>query len=215
VPRRCWTRTSAAAVVPSAIVNTQRDRPQREERLWNDITALVRIVTVFVIVVAACSLTVGAVGAMFERRRPFALLRASGVRLGELRRVMLIETTVPMVFTTLLGVGLGLAASYGEQLYDDERRTPPGADLIAGRWTTVRILGSLGYGSDPNSTRSEPLRTVGAQPIRYARMIVSVTVLPDRSVAFARSDTNPAPAGCRTTAIQLPPVRLSSAGRHV
>src|SRR5688572_13760371 len=51
--------------------------------------------------------------------------------------------------------------------------------------------------------------------MRYARRIVSVTVLPDRSVAFARSETKPGPAGCRTVAVQPPPLRRNSAGRQV
>ena len=67
---------------------------------------------VFVLLVAACSLTVSAVAGLMERRRPFALLRASGVRLGELRRIVLLETGVPLVLTALGGMGIALLVVY-------------------------------------------------------------------------------------------------------
>jgi ABC-type lipoprotein release transport system permease subunit len=41
---------------------------------------------------------------MVERRRPFALLRASGMPLGHLRRLVLFETAIPLVFTALGGI---------------------------------------------------------------------------------------------------------------
>ena len=45
---------------------------------------------------------------VLERRRPFALLRASGVRLGELRRIVLPETGVPLAVTVLGAVAVAL-----------------------------------------------------------------------------------------------------------
>ena len=66
----------------------------------------------FVLLVAACSLTVATVSGLMERRRPFALLRASGVRLGELRRIVLLETGLPLVITALGGVGTAMLVLY-------------------------------------------------------------------------------------------------------
>jgi ABC-type antimicrobial peptide transport system permease subunit len=51
-------------------------------------------------------------GSLLERRRPFALLRASGVRLGELRRVVFLETAATMVLTSAVGIGLGMLLGY-------------------------------------------------------------------------------------------------------
>jgi ABC-type antimicrobial peptide transport system permease subunit len=48
---------------------------------------------------------------VLERRRPFALLRASGVRLGDLRRIVLLETGAPLAFTVVLGVGVATLQS--------------------------------------------------------------------------------------------------------
>jgi ABC-type antimicrobial peptide transport system permease subunit len=51
-------------------------------------------------VVAAASLTVSVLAAIVERRRPFALLRTSGMPLRHLRQLVLFETSVPLVVTT-------------------------------------------------------------------------------------------------------------------
>jgi hypothetical protein len=67
---------------------------------------------VFILLVAACGLTVSVITGLIERRRPFALLRASGVRLGDLRRVVMLETGVPLVITTIGGVGIALIVVY-------------------------------------------------------------------------------------------------------
>jgi ABC-type antimicrobial peptide transport system permease subunit len=61
---------------------------------------------------ATVGLTAGMTGSLLERRRPFALRRASGVRLGELRRVVFFETAVTMVLTSAVGVGLGMLLGY-------------------------------------------------------------------------------------------------------
>jgi ABC-type antimicrobial peptide transport system permease subunit len=60
----------------------------------------------------ALSLTAGMIGGLLERRRPFALLRASGMRIGELRRVVFLETTVTMVVTSAIGMGVGMLLAY-------------------------------------------------------------------------------------------------------
>ncbi|MGH3682620.1 MAG: FtsX-like permease family protein, partial [Natronosporangium sp.] len=106
-------RTRAANLVPNAIINTDRDPVDYAlETLFVDVDRLVSVAGGFVLLIGACSLTAGMVGGLIERRRPFALLRASGMRLGELRRVVLLETTATMVVTSALGVGIGLLGGY-------------------------------------------------------------------------------------------------------
>jgi len=105
-------RTLAAVAVPDSRSQTNRDlTAQAVQRLdsWN---AILPPLMVFVLLVAACSLTVAAVTGLIERRRPFALLRASGVPLGQLRRMVLLETGVPLVLTVLCGVGLAMLIIY-------------------------------------------------------------------------------------------------------
>ena len=68
---------------------------------------------------------------VIERRRPFALLRASGLRLGELRQVVLLETAAAMFITAAASVGLGMASSYAVALFGDMVWTWPDAGVFA------------------------------------------------------------------------------------
>ncbi|WP_439661100.1 FtsX-like permease family protein [Lentzea sp. HUAS TT2] len=101
-------RTREAIAAPNAIINTRREFALREQRLWDDIESAVRFSLLVVVVVAGCGLAAGAAGGVLERRRSFALLRATGTTLGQLRRVVLLETGVPLVAMTGLGVVLGV-----------------------------------------------------------------------------------------------------------
>ncbi|MGP3917011.1 ABC transporter permease [Nonomuraea sp. 10N515B] len=62
-------RTQAALLLPRAILNTQRDTVLQESRLWAELTTLARLTTWFVVLLAGCSLTVGVVAGLIERRR--------------------------------------------------------------------------------------------------------------------------------------------------
>lgn len=105
-------RTQAANLVPNAIIHSNRDLRDRNEVFPTDIARLVSVGCLFMLLVGALGLTAGMIAGLLERRRPFALLRASGVRIGELRRVVFLETAATMVFTSVLGVGMGLVTSY-------------------------------------------------------------------------------------------------------
>ncbi|GIH02318.1 hypothetical protein Rhe02_03850 [Rhizocola hellebori] len=105
-------RTLAAVTIPASRSKTDDDLPAREAVDTSGLDAALPPVMVFVLLVAACSLTVSAINGLTERRRPFALLRASGVRLGELRRIVLLETGVPLAATVLGGVGVAMVAAY-------------------------------------------------------------------------------------------------------
>ena len=50
-------------------------------------------------------------GGLTDRKRPFSLLRLAGAPLGTLRRVVALESAVPLVVVALLSVGAGLLAS--------------------------------------------------------------------------------------------------------
>jgi ABC-type antimicrobial peptide transport system permease subunit len=67
---------------------------------------------------------------VIERRRPLALLRASGLRLGELRQVVFLETAAAMLVTAAVGVGLGMASSYALALFGDMIWTWPDAGVF-------------------------------------------------------------------------------------
>jgi hypothetical protein len=105
-------RTLAAIAVPSARTETGDELAARttEEFAWVD--GVLPPAMAFVLLVATCSLTVATVSGLMERRRPFALLRASGIRLGELRSIMLLETGLPLVITALGGMGTSMLVMY-------------------------------------------------------------------------------------------------------
>jgi hypothetical protein len=104
-------RTLAAVTVPQSRSKTSEDLATGATL---DVTALGNVLpyaTVFILLFTACSLTVSVVAGVLERRRPFALLRASGARLGELRRIVLLETGAPLAVTVLFGAGLATVQS--------------------------------------------------------------------------------------------------------
>jgi hypothetical protein len=129
-------RTQAANLVPNALIHTQQDRIDTDGFFFASLEQLQRLVWYFVLLVAACSLTVGMLAGVIERRRPFALLRASGLRLGELRQVVFLETAAAMLVTAAVGVGLGMATSYAVALFGD----------MAWTWPDVGVFAMVGIG---------------------------------------------------------------------
>jgi predicted lysophospholipase L1 biosynthesis ABC-type transport system permease subunit len=105
-------RTLAAIAVPSARTETSGELAARMTAEFAWVDGVLPPAMAFVLLVAACSLTVATVSGLMERRRPFALLRASGVRLGELRRIVLLETGLPLVITALGGMGTAMLVTY-------------------------------------------------------------------------------------------------------
>jgi hypothetical protein len=155
-------RTRAANLVPNALIHTRRDRIDTDAFFFDSLEQLQRLVWHFVLLVAACSLTVGMLAGVLERRRPFALLRASGLRLGELRRVVLLETAAAMLVTAAVGVGLGMASSYAFALFNDMAWTWPDGGVFA--MVGVGVLAALAL-----STMALPLLDAATRPdaVRY------------------------------------------------
>jgi hypothetical protein len=122
-------RTRAARLVPGAVVGTHHDNVELESRQLSELDTALRLATMFVLLVAACSLTVSVIAGLIERRRPLALLRATGVRVGELRRMVLLEAAMPLALTVLVGIALGLVASYALGKGAGDEWSPPGADF--------------------------------------------------------------------------------------
>jgi hypothetical protein len=61
--------------------------------------------------VAGSSLAVAVGGGLVERKRPFTLLRLSGVPLGALYKVVLWESVVPLMMVTVVAIGIGFGLS--------------------------------------------------------------------------------------------------------
>ncbi|GFJ93934.1 hypothetical protein Prum_075760 [Phytohabitans rumicis] len=104
-------RTLAAVAVPLSRNKTSEDLTAEPLLDLTLFASVLPYATVFILLFTACSLTVSVIAGILERRRPFALLRASGVRIGELRRIVLLETGAPLALTVLFGVGLATVQS--------------------------------------------------------------------------------------------------------
>ena len=93
--------------------------------------------------IAGCTLAAGIAAGLADRKRPFSLLRLTGARLATLRRVVALESAVPLlaVAAVAIGTGFGATAMYASV----EMRRPmvaPGAAYYL--ITAGGILAALG-----------------------------------------------------------------------
>lgn len=73
---------------------------------------LANVIIVASLALGGCSLAVSVIGGLTERRRPFSLLRLSGAPVRVLRRVVALESAVPMLAVAALAIGMGLLAAH-------------------------------------------------------------------------------------------------------
>jgi hypothetical protein len=79
------------------------------------IAMLQRMVDVGIIlclVIAGCSLAVSVAGGLIERKRPFSLLRLTGMPLAHLRSIVMLEAVVPLLVVAVISAAAGLLASH-------------------------------------------------------------------------------------------------------
>jgi hypothetical protein len=96
------------------------------------------VVVVASLIIAACSLAVNIAAGLGERKRPFSLLRLTGVPTGVLHRVVALESALPLLIVAVVSIVVGLvsAALYLSSQVDIAFRIPGIA-----YWATV--LGGL------------------------------------------------------------------------
>jgi hypothetical protein len=95
-------------------------RPAHTAREWEgDFTntlvqwqRLADVVIVASLAIAGCSLAVSVAGGIGERKRPFSLLRLAGVQVSVLRRVVVLESAVPLLVVAVLATGGGFLAAH-------------------------------------------------------------------------------------------------------
>ncbi|WP_410809054.1 FtsX-like permease family protein [Micromonospora sp. 067-2] len=73
---------------------------------------LANVIIIASLALAGCSLAVSVIGGLSERRRPFSLLRLSGAPVQVLRRVVALESAVPMLAVAAVAIGMGLLAAH-------------------------------------------------------------------------------------------------------
>jgi hypothetical protein len=121
---------------------TDEDFDSDFTRLLTAWQQLANVVILATLPIAGCSLAVAVVGGLSERRRPFSLLRLTGAPLRVLRRVVALESVVPLLIVAVVATGTGLlAAQLFLRAQMDYALRPPGAAY----WALVLagLVGSL------------------------------------------------------------------------
>jgi hypothetical protein len=72
---------------------------------------LADVVILTSLTIAGCTLATGVAGGLADRKRPFSLLRLTGARLGMLRRVIALESAVPLLAVAAVAISAGFGAS--------------------------------------------------------------------------------------------------------
>ncbi|HKD96781.1 MAG TPA: FtsX-like permease family protein [Micromonosporaceae bacterium] len=90
---------------------TENDFRSDSTKLLAQYQQLADVVILASLPIAGCSLAASLVGGLTERRRPFSLLRLTGVPLRVLRRVVALENAVPLLLVAVVAVGFGLLAA--------------------------------------------------------------------------------------------------------
>jgi hypothetical protein len=66
------------------------------------------VIIVASLIIAGCSLAVGVTAGIIDRKRPFSLLRLTGVPVGMLRRIVALEAALPLLAAAVLSAATGL-----------------------------------------------------------------------------------------------------------
>jgi cell division protein FtsX len=108
---------------------------------------LADVVILASLAIAGCSLAVSVAGGLSERRRPFSMLRLTGVPLGTLRRVVALESVTPLLIAAAVALGSGLLAAHlflTAQL--DQSLSPPALSfyviVVAGLAASLAVIAS-------------------------------------------------------------------------
>jgi hypothetical protein len=135
--------SGASAPATLAENNAQRANTKRSAGYQR----LADVVILTSLPIAGATLAVSVVAGLNDRKRPFSLLRLAGAPLGMLRRVVTLESAVPLLIGALASVGAGFLAAYlflRAQL--GETLEPPGATyygiILAGLIASLAIIAS-------------------------------------------------------------------------
>ncbi|MER7590965.1 FtsX-like permease family protein [Micromonospora sp. NPDC127501] len=108
------TRTALEAAFPAFQVapNVPGDFESEFANTLRGWEQLANVIIVASLALGGCSLAVSVIGGLTERRRPFSLLRLSGAPVRVVRRVVALESAVPMLAVAAVAIGMGLLAAH-------------------------------------------------------------------------------------------------------
>jgi len=81
------------------------------QSLDNQYQQLADVVILVSLPIAGCTLAASVAAGLADRKRPFSMLRLTGARLSMLRRVVTLETAVPLLAVAVVSIGFGFGAS--------------------------------------------------------------------------------------------------------
>ena len=116
----------------------------RQDRSSNDAyQQLANTIILVSLPIAGCTLAAGIAAGLADRKRPFSLLRLTGARLAMLRRVVTLESAVPLLAVAAVAIGTGFAAAAEyASVAQNYHAVAPGAGYYL--ITVAGILVSLG-----------------------------------------------------------------------
>ena len=104
-------RTAFEVAMPTGGPATGGEIGASATRILDELGRIVVLGVVMTMAVAGASLALAVAGGLIDRRRPFALLRQSGVTLRQLRMVLLLEAGAPLIAVAVLSCALGVLVS--------------------------------------------------------------------------------------------------------
>ena len=152
--------TPGPGFAPQTVAESNAGRTRQNDQFRQ----LADVIVLASLPIAGCTLAVSVVAGLNDRRRPFALLRLTGARLRTLRRVVVLESAVPLLAGAVLAAGVGfltaglfLRSQLGYALH------PPDAVyyvvVVAGLLLALLVLAStlpvLRRITDPETARFE------------------------------------------------------------
>jgi hypothetical protein len=116
-------------------------------KLLDEYQQLANVVILVSLCIAGCSLAVSVVAGLNDRKRPFSLLRLTGVQLSLLRRIVVLESAVPLLVIAVLATGAGfLAAELFLKSQMGYSLRPPGAEyyitVLTGLAVSLGVIAS-------------------------------------------------------------------------
>ena len=91
--------------------STIGDLIRQDDSTNNAYQQLANTVILVSLPIAGCTLAAAIAAGLADRKRPFSLLRLTGARLATLRRVVALESAVPLLAVAAVAIGTGFAAA--------------------------------------------------------------------------------------------------------
>ncbi|NUR70905.1 MAG: FtsX-like permease family protein [Hamadaea sp.] len=106
------TRTLLEAAYPDVRPPySEKDFTTDSTKMFAGWVQLANVVILASLPIAGCSLAASVAGGLSDRKRPFSLLRLTGVSLRTLRRVVLLESVMPLLVVAAVAIVMGLVSA--------------------------------------------------------------------------------------------------------